>query len=134
MGMFDDLAGKAMGMLGGVGQSGMLSQVSQLFAGGDSGGIDGLLETLKSKGLGDVVSSWVGKGENLPVSADQLKDALGGDLLEKLAAKTGSTSDDIASKMSEYLPGIVDKLTPDGEMPEGGLMARGQDLIKGFFS
>ena len=73
-------------------------------------------------GLGNVACSWVGTGQNLPVSAEQLQSALGsgggGGLLAQLAQQAGLSHGDTASGLSQILPGLVDKLTPDGQIPQ----------------
>ena len=84
------------------------------------GGVDGIMKKLQDSGLGDQVSSWIGKGENAAVSPDQIKSALGSDDLEQLAAKTGLDVDELSGRISEKLPTAIDKLTPDGAVPEGG--------------
>ena len=84
------------------------------------GGIDGIMKKLQDSGLGDQVSSWIGKGENAAVSPDQIKNALGSDDLGQLAAKTGLDVDELSGRISEKLPTAIDKMTPDGMVPEGG--------------
>jgi uncharacterized protein YidB (DUF937 family) len=84
------------------------------------GGIDGIMSKLQESGLGDQLSSWIGSGENQSVSPEQIKDALGGADLEQVAAKTGLDTDELADRISTKMPGAIDKLTPDGKVPEGG--------------
>ncbi len=133
MGLFDDVVGKLGGMLGGgegEGQ-GLLGGVMELLTSGEGGGLGGLVQSFKDKGLGDIVSSWVGTGENLPINADQIKEVLGNETIANLAAKFGLSPDDLSAKISEFLPGVIDKLTPDGSIPEGGLLEKGLDFLKG---
>jgi uncharacterized protein YidB (DUF937 family) len=94
---------------------GILGMVSQ-----HEGGLAGLLQAFKDKGLGDVAASWVGTGSNLPISADQLQHVLGGENLGALAAKFGLSSEDVSGRLSELLPQVVDKLTPNGQV-EGSM-------------
>ena len=77
-------------------------------------GLGPLLERLKNKGLGDVVASWVGKGENLPVTPAQMQQGLGPEVIESLAARLGLPPGQASALLSQYLPLIVDKLTPHG--------------------
>lgn len=84
------------------------------------GGLDGITKKLQDSGLDDQLSSWIGKGDNLPVSADQIKGALSTAGLDEVAGKLGLDSDDLATKISEFLPDAVDKMTPDGAVPQGG--------------
>jgi uncharacterized protein YidB (DUF937 family) len=90
-------------------------------AAGGLGGLAGLAEQFQRGGMGDVMSSWIGKGENLPIGADQLGDVLGGDLLGKLTQQTGMGQGDLLGQLSQLLPQIVDKATPGGAIPAGGL-------------
>lgn len=132
MGLLDELVSKATGMLGGgqgEGQEGLLGGVMEMLGG--QGGLGGLVQKFKDKGLGDIISSWVGTGQNLPINADQIKEGLGSETIQNLAAKVGISPDDMSSKLSELLPGVVDKLTPDGQIPEGGLLEKGLEFLKG---
>ncbi len=99
------------------------SAVSSLLGEGGSG-LSGLLDKLGAGGLDDVVKSWVSKGENLPVSADQIKAALGSDQIAAIAGKLGISTDEAAAKIAAILPGIIDKLTPDGLVPDPEALAK----------
>jgi uncharacterized protein YidB (DUF937 family) len=88
---------------------------------GGLGGLADLAEQFQKGGLGDVMNSWVGKGENMPISPDQLGSVLGGDLLGKLTQQTGMGQGDLLGQLSQLLPQMVDKATPDGAIPVGGL-------------
>lgn len=81
------------------------------------GGLAGLLETLQQNGLGDVGASWVSKGKNLPISADQLETVLGEEYVRAIAGKLGVTPEKAAAQLVRYLPQVVDRLTPDGAVP-----------------
>jgi uncharacterized protein YidB (DUF937 family) len=123
------------GQGGGGGGGGVLGQVlgSALGGGGSGagmgggmgsgmGGLGALLEQLQRGGLGEQAASWVGRGENLPISADQLSQVLGGDTLGKLAQQLGMGQGEVAGQLSQMLPEVVDRLTPDGQLPaDGGL-------------
>ena len=127
MGLLDSILGSVMG--GGTaqgqnsGQAALINAVIQMVAnkGGGAGGLAGLVQSLTQGGLGNVASSWVGTGQNLPVSPDQITSALGGGgggMLAKLAQQAGMSHGDTASGLSQILPGLVDKLTPDGHVPQ----------------
>jgi len=120
MGLFDELAGKALGMMGGSedSSSGLMGGIVDMLAPKGSGGLGGLLQSFQEKGFGDKVSSWVGNGENLPISADQIQSVLGNETIQNIASKFGISGDDISSMLAQYLPGTIDKLTPDGTNPE----------------
>lgn len=132
MGILDELTGKVGSMFGGTGgeQSGLTGVVMEMLAGKDSGGLSGLVQSFQEKGMGDLVSSWVGKGENQPVSAEQIKDGLGSEMIQNLSAKAGISKEETSAKLAEFLPGLIDKLTPDGTIPEGGLLAKGLGILR----
>jgi uncharacterized protein YidB (DUF937 family) len=114
-GQKDDLMSTVMGLLGG------------------SGGLNGLISQFASKGLGDIINSWIGTGKNLPVSADQLQSVLGNDTVKNLASKLGMESGALTSQLTNLLPEVVNKLTPDGKVPEGDIMSKGMDMLGGMF-
>jgi uncharacterized protein YidB (DUF937 family) len=116
-----------MGMLGNHPQL-MQAASSLLGSDGEFGGLQGLIAKFQQGGLGDVVNSWVGKGENLPISAEQLSGVLGQGALADLASKFGVNTGDLAGQLSSVLPGMVDKLTPGGQLPSTEL-GNGGDLM-----
>ena len=86
-------------------------------AGGVLGGLGGLVNKLQQGGLGDVVNSWVGSGQNQPVSPSQLGSALGPSILKTVSQLTGLSEDDLTKQLSQVLPGVVNGLTPNGRLP-----------------
>jgi uncharacterized protein YidB (DUF937 family) len=81
------------------------------------GGLGGLLNKLQQGGLGNVANSWVGSGQNQPVSPGQLGSALGPSIIKMLAQKSGLSEEEMTKQLSQVLPGVVDKLTPSGRLP-----------------
>lgn len=131
MGLFDELTIKTQEMLGSGGEGlGSLKGVMKMLSNNESGGLNGLIQSFKDKGLGDVISSWVGTGQNMPVNSDQITNALGSETIQNLAAKAGVTSTEMSSQLAQNLPGLIDKLTPDGVIPEGGLLEKGMEFLK----
>ena len=97
------------------------------------GGISGLIQQFHSNGLGGIVSSWISTGQNLPISAEQIHQVLGSQFVQNFAAKAGISPDTASSSLSQLLPSLVDKLTPNGQVPEhSDLMSMGSDLLKSF--
>ena len=84
---------------------------------GQTGGLGGLAEKFNQAGLGDVLGSWIGTGPNAPITGDQLGSVLGGDLMNQLATRLGMSE---AGQLAQGLPDLIDRLTPQGEAPEGG--------------
>lgn len=117
MGLLDSILGAATGNNGNNPQEGALaSAVGSLLA--QHGGLGGLVEKFQAGGLGDAVQSWVGTGQNLPISADQLKSVLGSEQVADLAGKLGIDPQQAAEQLSKFLPHAVDHLTPDGQLPQ----------------
>src|SRR5215469_13154964 len=86
-------------------------------AGGVLGGLGGLLNKLQQGGLGDVAKSWVGTGQNQPVSPGQLGSALGPSIMKTVSQLTGLSEEDLTKQLSQVLPGVVNGLTPSGRLP-----------------
>jgi uncharacterized protein YidB (DUF937 family) len=82
-----------------------------------SGGLGDLLNQLQQSGHGETANSWVGKGENKPIAPGDLANALGADQIQSLSAQSGLSRDELLSGLSQYLPQVVDHLTPDGRLP-----------------
>jgi uncharacterized protein YidB (DUF937 family) len=95
----------------------MLESVVDLI--GQHGGLGGLLDKLKARGLGDPVSSWVGTGDNRTVPANQLESAIGADAISQIIAKLGVTKEQASSLLARYLPMVIDRLTPHGKLEQG---------------
>ena len=116
MGLFDALAKQAIGsMLGGNSNppseilSGLLSQ---------AGGLSGLMGKFDQAGLKDTFSSWVSTGENKPIQPDQLQQILGSEVVAGLAGKIGLDAKTVLPLLSQFLPQIIDKLTPNGALED----------------
>ena len=110
------------------GQGGAGASVSG--AGGGMGGLGDLIGRFTQGGLGDVIGSWIGRGQNAPISGNQVSDVLGSDAISKIAAQLGLTQTEAADQVSQVLPQVVDELTPQGQIPEGGLGSIGDILAQ----
>ncbi len=135
MGILDDVmkvagAGTAAAPATDSSQSPLLSAALSLLS-NQSGGISGLVQQFASQGLGHVVNSWISTGQNLPISPEQLRSVLGSEQVGDIAAKAGVSSDAAQSGLAQLLPQLVDRLTPNGEIPQGDLMAKATELLKG---
>ena len=97
------------------------------------GGLQGLLGTLQDSGLAEHVSSWVGTGENLPINGDQLQQALGQDQVQSIAQAAGVAPEHASNGLAALLPEIINHLTPDGQVPQGGDTGQGlQAMLPGL--
>jgi uncharacterized protein YidB (DUF937 family) len=79
--------------------------------------LEGLMQKSRASGMEEQVSSWVAKGQNIPVVGEQIKKALGNEKVAEIARKLGVTNDQAADDLAQALPDVVDKVTPDGEVP-----------------
>jgi uncharacterized protein YidB (DUF937 family) len=134
MGLLDDVLAMASGSLssGGVplaqhatGLAAILEYVNSP----QVGGVAGLQKMFQQGGLGNVISSWVGTGQNLPVSADQLQNVLHSGALQQVAQKAGIDPTQLTGMMASLLPHLVDKMTPNGEVPNASAL---QSMLKGL--
>jgi uncharacterized protein YidB (DUF937 family) len=130
MGFFDEMMNSVGSQLGGTSRGGLMEQVLGLINNPESGGLGGLIDTFKSKGLGDAISSWISTEENQPVTAEQITNTLGTDTIQKLAQKLGIPDTEVSRNLAALLPQVIDKLTPNGIVPEGGLLEQGLSLLK----
>ena len=130
MGLMDQLGQAVGGMMGGqTAQNPLLQAVTSLLGQNSSvGGLAGLVQAFQKNGLGDIVNSWVSTGKNLPVTPDQIKQGLGSDFLSQLASKAGVSPDAASAQLSNLLPDLIDKLTPNGKIEAGGI----DQLLKVF--
>ncbi len=133
MGLLDTVTGALNGLNGKGGSNAMLDVVTQMLSSNDqNGGLAGLAQAFQNNGLGDQMASWVGNGQNLPVSPDQIKSVLGDSQLGQIANRLGMNEQETAGGLADMLPQVIDKLTPNGQMPQGDdLMAQGMALLKG---
>jgi len=115
----------------GTKQNDLMSVITNLI-GSQSGGLNGLVKQFAAKGLGDNISSWIGTGQNLPVSPSQIQDVLGADTIKGIASKLGLDASAVSGQLSNLLPQVVDKLTPGDKIPEGDILSKGMDMLGGL--
>ncbi|AOI78813.1 YidB family protein [Burkholderia sp. NRF60-BP8] len=119
MGLLDIVGGLIGGQAGGNSQSALIATALE-FINNQPGGLNGLIEKFKAGGAGDVIGSWVGNGENQPISPDTLQNVLGSDVIGSLASKVGIDPAQASSILAQVLPHVVNHATPNGEVPAGG--------------
>jgi uncharacterized protein YidB (DUF937 family) len=139
MGLLDQVIGAALGSMGQSVQQGrrpsdqpaqdQFSQIAAILASllaprpaaagqqQQAGGLDVLIDQFKKNGFEDVINSWIGTGQNQAISPGQLRDALGQKTVNDLSRQAGTEQDDLLSQLAKYLPGVIDKLTPNGQLP-----------------
>lgn len=131
MGLLDGLLkGVTEKLMGSESSNSLLGMVGHLFSDPQSGGLSGLIENFNSKGLGEVISSWVGTGENLPISGQQIQEILGSGQIQQMAEKLGTSVEEVSGGLARLLPQMVDKFTPDGSVPESNVLAKALDMFK----
>lgn len=139
MSFFDDITRSALGALtgssGGNPPSVVTSLITELITKNSSGnGLAGFVQQFVSAGLGTQAASWVSTGENIPITGAQVNQALGADQLAALAQKTGLPAGQLSELLAQFLPRILDQLTPNGQVPQGAGLesALGGLLQSGF--
>ena len=125
MGLLDSIVGQVTGALegsvpGGQVHPGLMDVVSQLMTQG--GGMQGLINQFEQQGLGNVVQSWIGSGQNLAITPDQVQSVLGQPQIAAVAQKLGLSPTDVANQLAGLLPHAVDSVTPGGAVPQGNLL------------
>ncbi|HXN88620.1 MAG TPA: YidB family protein [Methylocella sp.] len=108
MGMFD-------GILGGVFGAGATTLLNSFIE--QQGGLQNIASQFEKNGFGDTMKSWISQGRNLPITADQIQQALGSEKVKELAARMGLPADKLAELLAQHLPQAIDKVTPDGKLP-----------------
>jgi uncharacterized protein YidB (DUF937 family) len=132
MGLIDNLENQALGNVLGGSSNPLATSVLQMIQ-NQPGGLQGMVQCFQQKGLGGVVSSWVGTGANSPITADQVHEVLGSDQVKALAARAGINPDTASAAIAQMLPTIVDKLTPNGSVPDhSSVMDMATSMLKNF--
>lgn len=133
MGLFGDILGTLSGgsAIPGGTEGQIMSAVAGMLSDKQSGGLAGLVTNFQKNGLGDVVSSWIGTGKNLPISADQIQRVFGNQQVSQIAQKVGIDPEKVTTTLASVLPGLVDKLTPNGKLPSEDVLLEGLNLLKG---
>jgi uncharacterized protein YidB (DUF937 family) len=127
MGLLDDVIGAALGKPGSGLSSPIAMALMALLASrmsasaqapqGSLGGLGALIDRFRNNGFEDAINSWIGTGQNQAISPGQLRQALGQETVEDLSQRTGLPHGDLLSQLSNILPGVVDRLTPHGQLP-----------------
>jgi uncharacterized protein YidB (DUF937 family) len=130
MGIDDILA-----MLGGQkGAAGGMSSVMKLFGGGGGeGGLQGLVSGLSKNGMADQVQSWVGSGQNQPVSAADVQAHVDPAVLSQVAEQAHMTPEQVSQNVAQVLPEMVNKATPQGQLPAEDPFAKGLGMLQKMF-
>ena len=125
MGIFNSLENSPAfkSALGQLGAAVLPAVLSEVMGTGSQGGLSAIVAKLEQAGLGEQVKSWIGNGQNLPISADQLRQVLGNDTVRQLAAKYNIPVDQLSEVLAHQLPVAVDHASPDGKLPHTALSA-----------
>lgn len=142
MGLFDQVLSTVGGLAaqqgGSAAGAGLPEVVLHWLNDPQTGGLSGLVKVFEQQGLAHVVASWVSNGQNLPIDASQLQAVLGSDTVQRLAGQLGLNTGELSAQLAQWLPQIVDHLTPQGQLPAQGaqgespLVAEGLSLLKGL--
>jgi uncharacterized protein YidB (DUF937 family) len=118
---------------GGAGLGGLMTVLGPLLASLlANGGLQKILGGMKANGLSAQADSWVGTGENRPIDAEQVREALGADEIDQVAQRLGVDSDQASQVLAQVIPGLVNTVTPDGEKPSDSDLDKLVETLKGF--
>ena len=117
----------------GTAPGGLFEQVIGMINNPEIGGLSGLINKFEKGGLGEIVSTWVGTGQNAPISGEQITNTLGIDKIKEIAGKLGISDSQVSGGLASLFPHIIDKLTPDGKVPEGGMLENSLSALAGKF-
>ena len=132
MGLIDSLENQALGNVLGRSTNPLASGLLQMIQ-NQPGGLQGMVQSFQDKGLGGLVSSWISNGPNPPITSDQVHQVLGSDQVKALAAKAGISPDAAGAAIAQILPGLVDKLTPNGSVPDhSNVLAISSSMLQNF--
>ena len=132
MSLLDQLSAtvhQALGATGGE-HSTTINHILETLGNPQSGGLAGLVQAFESKGLGNVIGSWIGSGPNQAISPQALQNVLGDAHIQDLAKKLGVNPADAAAKLAKVLPEVINHLTPNGQMPSGDILSQGLSMLK----
>lgn len=133
MGLLDSVIGAVASNVGGGQQGGMMNIVMGMLANQQGGGgLAGLVSQFQQNGGGELIKSWVGTGQNLPISADQLASILGSEKMGSIASQLGVSQGEASGQLADLLPQVIDKLTPDGQVPQGDITSQLGGLLSSF--
>ena len=135
MSILETILGALSGQSGNNGASPIAQILGELLQGGQTGqggqNLLALIEQFRNSGLGDKVESWISTGANLPINAQDIGSVLSGGQLGQWAEKFGISKDDISGQLAQHLPNLIDKLSPNGQMPQNfdGISSMAQDFL-----
>lgn len=127
MGILDNLTGGAETKQGG---SDIISTLINMISNNQQGGLGGLINSFNNSGLSGLISSWIGTGENQPISDDELRRGVGEERINEISKQTGKSPDTIIETLKNQLPQIIDRLTPEGKVPDDNLLQKGLGMLK----
>lgn len=134
MGLLDQIAQQMLGAEDQRPQATQLSGLAQAvlgMLGSQPNGLGGLLQGFQRAGLDDVIRSWISTGQNQAISGAQLREALGGDRVDALATQAGLSPDQGLGALTQLLPSLIDRLTPDGQVPDDSQIGQlGANLLR----
>lgn len=100
----------------------LLQMLLQMLASnGQFGGLSGLAQQFQQAGYGREMNSWISSGQNLPITPDQLMQIFGQGQMQQMAASSGMDLGSLSGGLSDLLPQLVDRMTPSGQVPAGGI-------------
>jgi uncharacterized protein YidB (DUF937 family) len=120
----------AGGALAGPAAGKLLNTAIELLNSPQVGGLSGLVQAFKDKGLGELAASWISTGKNLSVTGEEVQSVLGQEQIQKIAQALGITNQNVSAGLAGLLPELIDMLTPDGQLPQAETVAQKVDELK----
>jgi uncharacterized protein YidB (DUF937 family) len=130
MGLLDDLLGHVQSQLGASAPATHPDLVATVLQMLGSSSFTGLVQQFERAGLGPIIQSWIGTGQNLPISAQRLEQALGSGQLQAMAAKLGLSPQAVSEQLARVLPHVVNHMTPGGRLPAAELLGDALGMLK----
>ena len=130
--MFDNILNSVGNLTSLLGDKANLIQMAQKLM-EDQGGLQGLVSSFQQNGLSDTVASWIGTGNNLGVSPEQIQQVFGHEKIANLASNFGVDPQQASSQIAEFLPTVIDKISPNGKLPESFDLSSLTSIAGSFF-
>lgn len=128
MGILDNLTGSSETKQGG---SDIIGTLINMISNNQQGGLGGLINSFNKGGLGGIISSWIGTGENQSISDEEVRRGVGEERISEISKQTGKPPETIIETLKNQLPQFIDKLTPDGKVPDDdNLLQKGLGMLK----
>jgi len=131
MGILDSITGQSNTGTSNTGGNPLVSALMSILANQSQGVLSGLIQKFAGSGLEDLVNSWISTGQNKSITPQQVQQGLGDDTINQLSQRTGMGHEEVKSQLTQVLPQVIDRLTPNGQVPpQNDIMSKGMEMLK----